>query len=242
MAYAAHIATIIVPSMLMELSQPEQIALWDRRARMPDLLELNPDPELVERLEGLDPQHRQAVDIGCGCGRHLLYLARLGWRVTGVDWSEEALGNARRLLAEQGQVGTIVKGDFRRLPLESGRYALAIATNTLQHGKRACFRRAITELKRVLRPGGIGILSVPALSNAPPPFWGHWPEPGTVVLDRTAEAGLPHHFFSADELRAALAAFPRGVQLDLTRDNFPRGFEPYSSEQRNEWFWAMVKA
>jgi SAM-dependent methyltransferase len=228
--------------LIPELSQQEQVALWDRRAKMPDMLLTAPDAELLERLDGLEAKHRQAVDLGCGCGRHVLALAQLGWRVTGVDWSEEALSQARRLLAEHEQVATYVKADFRRPPLDSGRYSLAVATNALQHSDRAGIRRSIGEIKRLLKPGGLAILSLPAMSAAPPPFWGHWPERGTIILDRTIEAGLAHHFFEEPELRTLLSAFPRGVQIDLTRRNFPRGFEPYSADQRNEWYWVTVRS
>lgn len=224
-----------------ELSQVEQIALWDRRARMSDMYSPRPDAQLVQRLGDMEAKLRQALDIGCGCGRHLLHLAQLGWRVTGIDWSTEALSQASRVMAEAGEVGSLVKGDWRRLPFPGGYFSLVIATNALQHGHWADFKRSMLEIKRVLKVGGTAIISVPGRSNMPPAIWGNWIEDGTVILDRTAEEGLPHHFFSEVELGRVTGAFPRGATADLVTEPWPAGFTPYGSEQRNEWYWLTLR-
>ncbi len=49
---------------------------------------------LVEGPSALAPGH--ALDVGCGTGTQAVYLARHGWRVTGVDAVERALAQARR--------------------------------------------------------------------------------------------------------------------------------------------------
>lgn len=49
-------------------------------------------------LEGLKPG--RALDLGCGSGRHAVWLAERGWRVTAVDFSSEALRQAREHAAE----------------------------------------------------------------------------------------------------------------------------------------------
>ncbi len=48
---------------------------------------------LVERLRALPPG--RALDVGCGTGVSAVYLAGRGWQVTGVDWVEAALVQAR---------------------------------------------------------------------------------------------------------------------------------------------------
>ncbi|MCC7477562.1 class I SAM-dependent methyltransferase [bacterium] len=226
--------------MITELNQQQQMALWESRARDSDMRSLEADAELCSRLDKLEPKLRQALDIGCGCGRHTLELARRGWRVTGLDWSADALTRAHQVLGEAGQVGTMSRGDWRRMPFTSGFFALIVATSVYQHGHLADFKRSMLELKRVLKVGGTAIVSVPARENAPPAHWGVWPEPGTVVLDRTAEAGLAHHFFSLQELEQAVRAFPRGAKVSRVEQPFPRGFEPCHSEQRNVWYWLTL--
>jgi 2-polyprenyl-3-methyl-5-hydroxy-6-metoxy-1,4-benzoquinol methylase len=53
-------------------------------------------PELVEVVEGLRalPAGR-ALDLGCGTGTNSLYLARHGWKVTGIDFVAAAIERAR---------------------------------------------------------------------------------------------------------------------------------------------------
>ena len=55
-------------------------------------------PVVLAALEGLAPG--RALDLGCGSGRHAVWLAERGWQVTGVDFSSEALRQARERAAE----------------------------------------------------------------------------------------------------------------------------------------------
>lgn len=72
---------------------------WDARYASTDLV-WSPEPNVwaVEVLEGRAPG--SALDLGTGEGRHALWLARLGWEVTAVDFSGEALRKARAVQAE----------------------------------------------------------------------------------------------------------------------------------------------
>ncbi|MCX4664764.1 class I SAM-dependent methyltransferase [Streptomyces uncialis] len=60
----------------------------------------NPNPLLVREAAGLAPG--TALDLGCGEGGDVLWLAARGWRVTGVDISATALERAAAHAAEAG--------------------------------------------------------------------------------------------------------------------------------------------
>jgi cyclopropane fatty-acyl-phospholipid synthase-like methyltransferase len=60
---------------------------WDTNITPPELV------ELIER-EGFGPG--RALDLGCGTGTNAIYLARHGWRVTGIDFVARAVETARR--------------------------------------------------------------------------------------------------------------------------------------------------
>lgn len=225
--------------LMQELSAPEQVALWDRRASDADMLAEAPDPWLETRLAQGDPKRRPALDMGCGCGRHLLLLAGLGWRVTGVDWSQEALTQSRRRLEAAGHVADLLKCDFRRIPLPGSEFSLIVATNAIHHGRLADMRRAGLEVKRLLRPGGTAVISVPGRRNAPPVTSGNWIEEGTVVLGEGSEAGIPHHFASPFELEQMFGQF-RDFRLETVVEPLPPGLPPLHREHVNEWHWVTV--
>jgi SAM-dependent methyltransferase len=46
----------------------------------------------------------EALDLACGEGRNALWLARLGWRVTGIDFSAVAIERARQIAAQQSEM------------------------------------------------------------------------------------------------------------------------------------------
>jgi SAM-dependent methyltransferase len=57
----------------------------------------------------------QALDIGCGTGAHAVYLAGLGWRVTGIDDLDQPLKRARARSASAGVSVQWIKADAGRL-------------------------------------------------------------------------------------------------------------------------------
>jgi len=74
--------------------------VWDERYGGADLVwGSDPNRFVREQCERL-PVGR-AIDLACGEGRNSLWLARMGWRVTGVDFSPVAIDRARKLSARE---------------------------------------------------------------------------------------------------------------------------------------------
>lgn len=94
------------------------------------------------------------LDVGCGPGAALLYLSRFG-DVTGVDLSDEALKFARRR-------GKVKKADISSLPFENGSFDAVVCLDVLYHAWVKDNNKALLEIKRVLKPGGIFLLREPA--------------------------------------------------------------------------------
>jgi SAM-dependent methyltransferase len=85
---------------------------WDRKhGEAGPLFGVEPNRFLVAEVDGLEPG--RALDLACGAGRNAVWLAEQGWAVTGADFSEVALANARRLAAERAVEVEWVEADLR---------------------------------------------------------------------------------------------------------------------------------
>ena len=85
---------------------------WNRKhGEAGPLFGVEPNRFLVAEVSGLPPG--RALDVACGAGRNAVWLAERGWAVTGVDFSDAALANARRLAAERGVEVDWVDVDLR---------------------------------------------------------------------------------------------------------------------------------
>jgi SAM-dependent methyltransferase len=74
-----------------------------------------PPQELCDAIEGpnaMPPGH--ALDVGCGTGTNVIYLAKHGWQATGIDFSAAAIRKARTD-AHGIDGATFIEGDVTRL-------------------------------------------------------------------------------------------------------------------------------
>jgi SAM-dependent methyltransferase len=93
------------------------------------------------------------LDAGCGSGRMLDELARYG-RVTGVDLSSEAVASARARGHE------VVRAAIEAMPFDEGTFDLVSCLDVIEHTPDDL--ATLAELRRVTRPGGLLVATVPA--------------------------------------------------------------------------------
>jgi SAM-dependent methyltransferase len=119
-------------------------------------------PEIVALIEkdGLAPG--RAIDLGCGTGTNVVYLADHGWQATGVDFIGRAIRRARRKARRAGVAPRtrFIRGDLTRLsPSDLGdSFDLAVdigCCHALPLSGRAHYARSVRSL---VRPGGLFML------------------------------------------------------------------------------------
>lgn len=92
------------PELEDQVSESYGQSFWDERYTGHDAVwSGKPNPQLVAEARSLRPG--SALDVGCGEGADAIWLAQLGWSVTGLDFSEVAL---RRGAARAADVGALV--------------------------------------------------------------------------------------------------------------------------------------
>lgn len=84
-----------------------------------------PNRFLAEVVQNRKPG--RVLDIGMGQGRNSLFLARLGWDVTGVDVSDKAIDLAKKEAARRGLKVNCVVSDFSEFEVGKDKWDLIVA-------------------------------------------------------------------------------------------------------------------
>lgn len=216
-----------------------QIETWDRRMETIAKHSPTPDAKLVELVTALALEPQRALDIGCGPGRHLVWLAERGWRVTGLDWSKQALTDARAALRDRGLSGELVEGDIRTPPELGDPFRLAVATRVFHHGLYGDYERALRSLRQLLAAPGYAVLSLPSAALIPLTLAGEWVEERTFVPAEGDETGVPHHFFTAGEVRQSAAEFS-SVEIHEVHEEYQEQTPGGPQLIRREWLWVVL--
>jgi SAM-dependent methyltransferase len=110
-------------------------------------------------LRGRFDRRRRVLDAGCGDGRNLRLLLRLGFTCFGVDRDPTAVERVRNLagdLAPQLPAQNFQTGELDRLPWDAGSVDAVICSAVLHFASdEPHFARIVLELWRVLAPGGL---------------------------------------------------------------------------------------
>ncbi|GAA3526591.1 hypothetical protein AFL01nite_04690 [Aeromicrobium flavum] len=211
------------------------LAALDIQAQLPPIQRLH--AWLVEQLDPLPGLH--VLNVGCGTGEDVRGLAvSVGptGSATGVDPSETMLAEARRRGEAARNPARYVRGTAERLPSDDGSLDLVRCERVLQHLTDPVV--AVTEMARVLRPGGrVGLIDTdwrtlatwpghPHLAAAWHEGWGGGPSPaaGAQLLDLV----LRHGFTGARITTETLMLRPR------TLDQPPVSFVLEAASRRAE--------
>lgn len=108
------------------------------------------------------------LDVACGCGRHALALAQVGFTVTGIDLSQAALSRAEALAqgacppgpggARPALAVRFVRSDMLELDIDTPHDALICMGNSLGYFEPALTHTLVQRFASALRPGGRMIL------------------------------------------------------------------------------------
>lgn len=127
-----------------------------------------PPQELVEYFQH-NPHSGEALDVGCGTGNFSFYLARLGFQVTGVDFSRKALAIGKKTGQALGLDVIFVEADVTRLrsALSGRTFDFILDYKVLHHLNDGIISGYARQFRHLLKPGGRLLLVCYADSDKP---------------------------------------------------------------------------
>ncbi|RJR25944.1 class I SAM-dependent methyltransferase [Candidatus Microgenomates bacterium] len=159
---------------------------------MKKFLKTEPDPAFARRaeiiIENLElKKGDKVIDIGCGRGFYINFLSQLnlGLEIFGIDQNEKYLKVAKKNLG--GKKVFLNRGNALNLPFKANFFDKVIASEILEHINDDV--KALEEMYRVLKPGGIILISVPNQNY--PFFW----DPLNWTLERVFRKHIPSHLW-----------------------------------------------
>lgn len=193
---------------------------WNARYAQKELVwSSGPNRLFAAEVGGLAPG--RALDLACGEGRNAVWLAERGWRVTGVDFSDVALGKAAELAASRGVEAEWVVADVLQHELEARAFDLVVLLY-LQL-PREDLLRAVRSAARAVAPGGTLVVLGHDTTNLAQGYGG--PKDASVLY--TAEDVVPA---LGDLVVERAEALERSVPLEhgeaVAIDAFVRAHRP----------------
>jgi len=189
-------------------------------------------PVVLSKLETSKAQ--KVLDLGCGSGRHTVYLAEKGFEVFGFDIAHAGMEIAEKWLKENAlkadfQIGSI----YKRLPYKDDFFDAIISTQTINHGLISDIRLCIQEIERVLKPGGLIFVTVRKRNTR------NWSKgkiiekygnqkvnyrvvaPRTYVPTEGGEKDLPHFLFNKEIIKKEFNHFKiKQIWSDVTNQHY----------------------
>jgi 2-polyprenyl-3-methyl-5-hydroxy-6-metoxy-1,4-benzoquinol methylase len=112
----------------------------------------NPNAQLVVEVARLNAG--TALDVGCGEGGDVIWLARQGWRVTGADFSANGLGRAARHAEQAGVADQTDWWQVDARAFAAGRRSYDLVTTHFLHPPDGGMVKVTSRLAQAVAPGG----------------------------------------------------------------------------------------
>lgn len=173
------------------------------------------------------------LDLGCGAGRHVIFMASEGILPYGLDFSDSGVEYTKSMLVEMGSpeyAENIKVGSAADIPFSDEMFDGLICIGVLYYMNVSDIKRAVHEIYRVLRSGGKALILIRSTddyrcksSSAVPTeerntFIIH---EGDASRSASCEDGMLMHFFEKEEIQELFQDFSSIVidRVTVTHDN-----------------------
>jgi len=180
---------------------------WDQIFQSEGRVFENPHEDISQLIPYFKAQGaKRILDLGCGSGRHIVYLAKHDFEVYGIDASPVGIELAKRWMEDEKLTASLIIGSsYNKLPYADACFDAVISVQVPHHNTAENIRRLIAEIWRVLQPEGLFFATVPMYRNQAKQF--RQIEENTFLPLDGREKGIPHYYFDKERIRRFLSAF-----------------------------------
>jgi len=95
------------------------------------------------------------LEVGCGPGANIWFMAREGFNVTGIDGSETAIKRAKERLSNESLNAKLIAGDIIKLPFKALEFDAVIDNECLYANNKTNSLSILSEINGVLKKDGL---------------------------------------------------------------------------------------
>jgi len=189
---------------------------WERYystlRRLPRRLK-KPVPFVIEALPTFRRYKiKRMLDLGCGAGRHCVYLAKKGFDVIGVDISSSALRIANEWVRKERLTNVaFMRGTMTNIQFANSHFDAVISVSVVHHAVKKDIVKTIAEVHRILKKNGLFLTNLASV-NDPRYGAGQKVENNTFRIWEAFEEKRfeeLHHFFTKQEASEILSRFSK---------------------------------
>lgn len=142
---------------------------------------------------------KKVLDLGCGMGRHSIYLKEVGFDVTVCDISEKAVETTKKKFERLGYQLDASVCDMRELPFKNNTFDAVLCVWTAGHGTLQDMKKHAAEMLRVVKEKGIIFIDYPSIEDERYGI-GKEIEANTFLDNMPWEEKIPHHYSNVSEI------------------------------------------
>lgn len=179
----------------------ENLAFWERAwnmvktpyTQMPDLAYIPRIPMALETKKS-----SRLLDLGCGSGWLSVFLARNGFKVTGVDVAKHAIELAQTWADEENLPIEFETQDISQLNYSKGYFGGIVANSIFEHLTYELAKQTVDILEEILEPGGVLVACFDKVGTGPGEYFKL--DDGTQVYTDKGRLGMILRCFSDEEI------------------------------------------
>jgi len=163
--------------------------------------------------------YKNILDLGCGTGRHSIFLAKEGFSVYATDISETGINIAKEKAASLGLSSIYFKQhDMRRIPFPDSFFDAVVCIWTIYHGTRDDIQKTASEIYRILKLNGTVLTDFVSVADETYGL-GKEVERNTFLGAKNQEEDVPHHYSTRKELIQLFSGFGQ-VKIRAYTDSY----------------------